>query len=418
MSQPPPTADELGRLLLPLADEIDAAKTVPEHVLAEIVRSGAMAAMVPAQYGGRPLSHRAYGELNRAVARTSASLQSLLTVHGMVCASLSRWGSETLRQRLLPRLASGELVGAFGLTEDGAGSDAQAVGTTAVLEEASEAPEAALAGAGAAEGGATGAGAAGAGAARAVWRLDGTKRWLSFGGLADCFLVFAKHGDRSVAFLVQRDDPGVTVVPSRPTSGFRSAMLADLHLDGCRVPADRMVGRPGFGVSQVAGSALSLGRLCVAYGSLGIAEACCDAMLGHTSSRKQFGGRLIDLQLVRGLVGDAVVDTEAARLLCEQAARAMDTQDDWLIQHVLTAKLAASRAADRASAAAAQLHGAAGLVEGSPVDRWVRDARVMQIIEGSTQLLQDLLAEESLQRFRVRRRHPQYPFEAGADCAE
>ncbi|MEU6823368.1 acyl-CoA dehydrogenase family protein [Streptomyces atriruber] len=410
MSQPPPDADELGRLLLPLADGIDAAKTVPEHVLAEIVRSGAMAAMVPAEYGGRPLSHRAYGELNRAVARTSASLQSLLTVHGMVCASLSRWGAPTLRERLLPRLASGELVGAFGLTEDGAGSDAQAVATTATLEEA---PEAALEGAGAADGG-----AADAGAAEAVWRLDGTKRWLSFGGLADCFLVFAKHGDRSVAFLVQRDDPGVTVVPSRPTSGFRSAMLADLHLDGCRVPADRMVGRPGFGVSQVAGSALSLGRLCVAYGSLGIAEACCDAILGHTSSRKQFGGRLIDLQLVRGLVSDAVVDTEAARLLCEQAARAMDTQDDWLIQHVLTAKLAASRAADRASAAAAQLHGAAGLVEGSPVDRWVRDARVMQIIEGSTQLLQDLLAEESLQRFRVRRRHPQYPFEAGADSAE
>ncbi|MEU6994582.1 acyl-CoA dehydrogenase family protein [Streptomyces sp. NPDC046465] len=396
MSRPPAAADELGRLLLPLADEIEAAKTVPPHVVAAIVGSGALAAMVPAEYGGRPLSHRAYGELNRAVARTSASLQSLLTVHGMVCSSLSRWGSEATRQRLLPRLASGELVGAFGLTEDGAGSDAQAVGTSATPERSD----------------------AGAGDVGTVWRLDGTKRWLSFGQLADCFLVFAKHGDRSVAFLVQRDDPGVTVVPSRPTSGFRSAMLADLYLDGCRVPADRMVGRPGFGVSQVAGSALSLGRLCVAYGSLGLAEACCDAVLGHTSSRKQFGGRLIDLQLVRGLVSDAVLDTEAARLLCEQAARAMDTKDDWLIQHVLTAKLAASRAADKASAAAAQLHGAAGMVDGGPVDRWVRDARVMQIIEGSTQLLQDLLAEESLQRFRVRRRHPRYPFEAGADCAE
>ncbi|MGV9290219.1 acyl-CoA dehydrogenase family protein [Streptomyces sp. NPDC003719] len=396
MRQPPLTADELGRLLLPLADEIEAAKTVPPDVIATIVRSGAMAAMVPTEYGGRPLSHQAYGELNRAVARASASLQSLLTVHGMVCASLSRWASQATRQRVLPRLASGELVGAFGLTEDGAGSDARSIETTATPE----------------------AGPDGAGAAASVWRLDGTKRWLSFGQLADCFLVFAMHGDRSVGFLVQRDDPGVTVVPSRPTSGFRSAMLADLHLEGCRVPADRMVGRPGFGVSQVAGDALSLGRLCVAYGSLGLAEACCDAILGHTSSRKQFGGRLIDLQLVRGLVGDAVLGTEAARLLCERAARSMDTQDDWLIQHVLAAKLAASRAAETAAGAAAQLHGAAGLVDGGPVDRWVRDARVMQIIEGNTQLLQDLLAEQSLQRFRVRSRHPQFPFEAGADCAE
>lgn len=403
MSGPPTAAGELGRLLLPLADEIEAAKTVPAHVFEAVAASGALAAMVPEEYGGRPLGHLEYGELNRAVARTSASLQSLLTVHGMVCASLSRWGSQGLRQRLLPRLASGELVGAFGLTEDGAGSDAQAVGTTATPEEPSTttAPEEPPKGTDTTD------------TTETVWRLDGTKRWLSFGQLAHCFLVFAKHGDRSVAFLVQRDDPGVTVVPSRPTSGFRSAMLADLHLEGCRVPADRMVGRPGFGVSQVAGGALSLGRLCVAYGSLGLAEACCDAILAHTSSRKQFGGRLIDLQLVRGLISDAVLDTEAARLLCEQAARAMDTQDDWLIQHVLTAKLAASRAADRASAAAAQLHGAAGMVEGGPVDRWVRDARVMQIIEGSTQLLQDLLADESLQRFRVRRRHPQYPFEAG-----
>lgn len=396
MSQPPPpTAHELGRLLLPLADEIEAAKAVPPGVLDTIARSGALAAMVPAKYGGRPLSHQEYGELNRAVARTSASLQSLLTVHGMVCASLSRWASEGTRQRLLPRLASGEFLGAFGLTEDSAGSDAQAIETTATPEDPED-----------------------AGAADAVWRLDGVKRWLSFGQVAHCFLVFAKHGDHSVGFLVQRDDPGVTVVPSRPTSGFRSAMLADLHLDGCRVPADRMVGRPGFGVAQVASNALSLGRLCVAYGSLGLAEACCDAMLSHTSTRKQFGGRLIDLQLVRGLVSDAVLDTEAARLLCEQAARAMDTQDDWLIQHVLTGKLAASRAANTAAAAAAQLHGAAGLVEGSPVDRWVRDARVMQIIEGSTQLLQHLLAEESLQRFRVRRRHPQYPFAQGADRVE
>ncbi|MGW2415537.1 acyl-CoA dehydrogenase family protein [Streptomyces tubercidicus] len=406
MSEPPPTAEELGRLLLPLADEIDAAKAVPPGVLKTVAESGALAAMVPAEYGGRPMNHREYGELSRAVAHTSASLQSLLTVHGMVCASLSRWGSEAARRQLLPRLASGELLGAFGLTEDGAGSDAQAIGTTAVPEVepgASDGPGAdADAGAG----------------AQTWWRLDGTKRWLSFGQVAGCFLVFAKHGDRSVGFLVRRDDPGVTVEPSRPTSGFRSAMLADLHMDGCRVPADRMVGRPGFGVAQVAGTALSLGRLCVAYGSLGLAEACCDAMLGHTSGRRQFGGRLIDLQLVRGLISDAVVDTEAARLLCEQAARAMDSRGGRLIEQVLTAKLAASRAAGTASAAAAQLHGAVGLVDGGPVDRWVRDARVMQVIEGSTQLLQHLLAEESLQSFRVRRRDPRYPFVQGADHVE
>lgn len=395
MSQPPPAVDGLGRLLLPLADEIEAARGVSADILETVARSGALAAMVPEEYGGRPLSHREYGELNRAVARTSASLQSLLTVHGMVCASLSRWASESTRKELLPRLASGELLGAFGLTEDSAGSDAQAIESTATPED----PE-------------------NAGAADAVWRLDGVKRWLSFGQIAQCFLVFVKHGDRSVGFLVRRDDPGVTVAASRPTSGFRSAMLADLHLDGCRVPAGRMVGRPGFGVAQVASSALSLGRLCVAYGSLGLAEACCDAMLAHTSGRRQFGGRLIDLQLVRGLVSDAVVDTEGARLLCEQAARALDDRDDWLIQHVLTAKLAASRAAEKAAAAAAQLHGAAGLVEGSATDRWVRDARVMQVIEGSTQLLQHLLAEESLQRFRVRRRDPWYPFARGADHVE
>ncbi|MEU8452292.1 MULTISPECIES: acyl-CoA dehydrogenase family protein [Streptomyces albovinaceus subgroup] len=120
---------------------------------------------------------------------------------------------------MLACLASGELLGAFGLTEDSAGSDAQAIETTATPE-----------------------GPEGAGAADTVWRLDGVKRWLSFGQVAHCFLVFAKHGDRSVGILVRRDAPGVTVVPSRPTSGFRSAMPADPHLDGCRVPADRTAG--------------------------------------------------------------------------------------------------------------------------------------------------------------------------------
>ncbi|MFJ4680411.1 acyl-CoA dehydrogenase family protein [Kitasatospora sp. NPDC088783] len=329
----------------------------------------ALGALVPRAYGGLELGYAGYGEVNRTVAERSPSRQSLLTVHGMVCRALVRWGSARQRDEYLPRLADGSLLGAFALSEEAAGSDVRRIATTA-----REVP-----------GG---------------WVLDGRKRWVTFGQEAGVFLVFARTGTRDLAVLVRRDDPGVHLQPAPRTSGLRDARLAELVLRECRVPADRLLGRPGAALSHIAADALTLGRLCVAFGAWGLAGAALSAALHRSIERHQFDGPLHRLQLVRGLLADAAVAVDSAQLLCRRAATALDEGDEWALGHVLTAKLGASRAATAAAAAAAQLHGAAGLAEGSRVDRFVQDARVFEVIEGNTQLLQDLIADQALARFR------------------
>jgi glutaryl-CoA dehydrogenase (non-decarboxylating) len=362
--------DAIAAVLTEYAAQLAAAGGVTADLIARIAATGVLGAMVPAVAGGRPLSHVEYGRLNHAVGAVSPALQSLFTVHGMVCRAVAGWAPAVTRAELLPRLATGELVGAFALSEEQAGSDVRAIGTTA--RETADG-----------------------------WALTGHKRWVSFGAAADVFLVFARSGHGDLAVLVRADDPGVEIRPGPTTSGFGDSQLAEIRLVDAPVPHQRMLGHPGTALSHVAADALILGRLCVAHGSAGLARAACDAALGRAIGRQQFGAPLHRLQLVRGLLADAVVETEAAELLCDRAARALDGNDEWTLSHVLTAKLAASRAASRAAAVAAQLYGADGLVEGSPVDRRVRDARVMEIIEGSTQLLQHLIAEQALARYRA-----------------
>ncbi|QMU67391.1 acyl-CoA dehydrogenase family protein [Streptacidiphilus sp. P02-A3a] len=330
-----------------------------------------LGALVPREYGGLDLSHADYGEINRVVAEQSPSRQSLLTVHGMVCRTVARWGSLPLRQEYLPRLADGGMLGAFALSEDVAGSDVRRITTTA-----REVP-----------GG---------------WVLDGRKRWITFGQEAGVFLVFARAPKHDLALLVRRDNPGAYLQPAPRTSGFGDARLAELVLRDCRVDADQLLGRPGAALTHIVSDALTLGRLCVAFGAWGLAGAALSAALQRSIERHQFDGPLHRLQLVRGMLADAAVAVDSAELLCRQAALALDGRDEWALGRILTAKLAASRAATTAAAVAAQLHGAAGLVEGCAVDRYVRDARVYEVIEGNTQLLQDLIADQALARHRDR----------------
>ncbi|WP_327004486.1 acyl-CoA dehydrogenase family protein [Dactylosporangium sp. NBC_01737] len=353
-----------------LASIQEPAAQFPAQFVRDTARTGLLGALVPREHGGLGLDYARFGELNRAVAERSPSLQSLFTVHGMVCRAVSRWGQEELRKSLLPDFADGTATASFALSEENAGSDVRRITTTA----------------------------------RPVaggWELTGRKRWVTFGETADLFLVFATSPAGPVAVLVRRDDPGLRTRPAPATSGFRGSRLADVELAGCHVPAERLLGRPGTALSHIAADALIVGRLSVAFGAWGLARAALSAATGRAIRREQFDGPLHRLQLVRGLLADSAVAVDAAELLCRRAARALDDRNEWAVAHVLTAKLAASRAASAAAATAAQLHGAEGLVAGSAVDRHVADARVMEIIEGSTQLLQHLIAEQQLARFRT-----------------
>jgi glutaryl-CoA dehydrogenase (non-decarboxylating) len=342
---------------------------IPDEIVPLLATTGVLGACVPTAHGGTGWSHREYGEANRILGALSSSAQSLLTVHGMVTHALARWGTGPIRAAL-PELCSGRAVAAFALSEAGAGSDVRELACTA-------------------EPTASG------------WRLTGVKRWISFGQLAHVFLVFAKTATGDAAFVVRGADPGVHVSPEPRTAGLRAARLAMLEVDGCTVPGERLVGHPGFGLTQVGGRALTLGRLWVAFGAVGLAEACHEATVARITQQRRFGQLLKDFQLLRGLVSDTEVALRGAELLAVQAAAACDSASDRIMNDVLTAKLAATRAAGQAAGVSAQIHGAQGLLEDDPVQRRVADARVLEIIEGSTQLVQHLLADQVIARWRA-----------------
>jgi glutaryl-CoA dehydrogenase (non-decarboxylating) len=302
-----------------------------------------------------------YGLLTEEIAKGCSSVRSLLTVHDMVAHAIHRWGSKAQRERYLPAMARGEILGALALSEPGAGSDAKSVETTAALTP---------------------------GVAGDAWVLDGRKKWTTFGQIAGLFLVLAQAEGRPTAFLVERESPGLAVHPLRGILGTRASMLAEITFEGCLVPPENLLGRPGFGVSHVIAAALEQGRYSVAWGSVGIGQACLDACRAYAAERRQFGVPIADHQLIRRLLTDMIVEVRAARLLCLRAGWLRDAGDPGAAGEVMVAKYFASTMATRAANDAVQIHGANGCSEDYPVGRYLRDSRVMEIIEGSTQIQQ------------------------------
>jgi glutaryl-CoA dehydrogenase (non-decarboxylating) len=271
-----------------------------------------------------------------------------------VAHAIQRWGSREQKESYLPRLARGPLLGALALSEPNAGSDAASIETAAAD--------------------------AGDG-----WVLDGRKKWTTFGQIAGLFLVFAQVAGKPAAFLVERETPGLTVRPLKGILGTRASMLAEIELAGCRVPRESLLGRVGFGISHVAAAALEQGRYSVAWGSVGIAQACLDACRAYAAERRQFGAPLADHQLIRRLLTNMIVGVRAARLLCLRAGWLRERGDPGAFMETMAAKYFASRLAVRAAGDAVQIHGANGCSDDYPVARYLRDAKVMEAIEGSTQ---------------------------------
>jgi len=355
--------------VMPVADEHDRQQATPPELIERMAKMGYLGGIVPAQYGGGGMDALTWGLLCEEVGRGSASLLSLLTVHGMVCQALIKWGTDAQRQRWLPLLATGERIGAFALTEPNVGSDAASIESTATAEGEN-------------------------------WRIDGRKRWISFGQAANLLLVIAKVEGKAAAFLVERGTEGFSTEPITGMLGFRAAMLADVFLDGCRVPGDHLVGRVGFGFSHVAGAALDHGRFCVAWGCLGLARGALEASLAYTSERKQFGAPLKNHQLIQELVADMITQVGAARALCRQAAALKQAGDPALIMETSIAKYFTSRVAVKAASDAVQIHGANGCSDRYPVQRYLRDAKIMEIIEGSNQMQQIIIAKHGYHAFR------------------
>lgn len=343
--------------IAPYADRWDHDEHIPAALITTIAQAGYLGAIVPYNLGGAGMDMITFGLLNEALGQGCSSVRSLLTVHSMVTHAVLKWGTKLQKAAWIQRLASGVVIGAFGLSEPNVGSDAKSIETTAT----------------ACDGG---------------YVLNGRKKWITFGQIADVVLIFAQCNGRVSAFLVECETPGFTRRSITGMLGTRASMLAEIHLDNCVVPKENLVGGLGFGLATVATSSLDVGRYSVAWGSVGIAQACLEASLDYTKQRKQFGALLKDHQLIQQMITNMIVNVKAARLLCYQAGYLKDRGNPQTVMETWIAKYYASVAAAQAANDAVQIHGALGCSAEYPVQRYWRDSKIMEIIEGSTQIQQ------------------------------
>ncbi|WP_405145067.1 acyl-CoA dehydrogenase family protein [Sphaerisporangium sp. NBC_01403] len=341
--------------ITPYADAYDQKGRVPEELLGQIAAAGLWAPFLPPEAGGAGMDMVTLGEVHEEVGRGCSSVRSLLTVHTMVSWAVQRWGTPAQRERWAPALCRGDVLGAFCLSEPGAGSDAS--GITSTAEQA------------------------GGG-----WVLNGVKKWITGGQRADVYLVFARTASSIGAFLVPRDAPGVQVRPIDDMLGTRASMLAEVSFQDVRLDGDALLGPSGFTAGMVLTGTLDLGRYSVASGSVGIIQACLEACATYTARREVGGSVLRDRPLIQAKLSDMITDARAARLLCAEAGRLKDAGEASTLMATWVAKYFASTAAARHASEAVQIHGANGCSPDYPVARFYRDAKVMEIIEGSNEI--------------------------------
>ncbi|MFE5511546.1 acyl-CoA dehydrogenase family protein [Streptomyces sp. NPDC056529] len=351
--------DFVAREVSPHATAWDRAEEVDRGIVKKLGAVGFLGLTIPEEYGGSGGDHLAYCLVTEELGRGDSSVRGIVSVSlGLVAKTIASWGSEEQKRAWLPRLASGEALGCFGLTEPGTGSDAGNLATRAVRDGDD-------------------------------YVVSGTKMFITNGTWADVVLLFARTNDAPghkgvSAFLVPADSPGLTRRPVHGKLGLRGQATAELVLEDVRVPAAAMLGPEGKGFA-VAMSALAKGRMSVAAGCVGIAQAALDAALRYAGEREQFGKPIASYQLVQELISDVSVDVEAARLLTWRVADLIDRGRDFATA-ASQAKLYASEAAVRAANNALQVFGGYGYIDEYPVGKLVRDARVMTLYEGTSQI--------------------------------
>jgi len=346
-------------VIFPRVREHDRAGEFDRELAGRLGEMGYLGAPVAERYGGRGLDYVTYALIVEQIGRADSAARTVISVQtSLVCGSIERWGTEEQKHRWLPDLCRGDLLGCFGLTEPDSGSDAAAARTRAERIDGG-------------------------------WRISGQKMWISLGNVADVALVFAQTdpdlGHRGLAcFLVPTDSEGFSSQEIHGKLGLRSSDTASLSLDGVEVGDDTLLGEVGEGF-KIAMSALDLGRYSVAAGCVGICEGCVEASVAYAGEREQFGVPIARFQLVQAMIAEMIVKRDAARLLVFRAGALKDAGEPSTTETSI-AKLYASESAVECANAAIQVHGGAGYSDDHPVERYLRDARVTTLYEGTSQI--------------------------------
>ena len=366
------TAKEFAdKELAPLASKIDQTGEVPRAILEKMASLGFLGMLTPESYGGAGLSNLALALVQLEINRACASTGVTMSVHNSLCQSpILKFGTEEQKKKYLPKLARGEWIGAYSLTEPVSGTDAAALITTATRDGSDVV-------------------------------INGTKNFVTNGGFADVFILFARTNTAPEAkqsgisaFIVERTSKGLTVGKNEKKMGIRGSSTTTLFFDGCRVPAANLLGKEGDGF-KIALSTLDGGRIGIASQATGIAMACLDASVKYAKERKQFDRPIGDFQAIQWKIAEMATDIDAARLLIFRAARMRDAGEPHT-KEASMAKLFASTMANRHANQAVQIHGGVGYIKDFPVERYFRDAKITEIYEGTSEVQRMVVARSLL----------------------
>ncbi|MEV7966479.1 acyl-CoA dehydrogenase family protein [Sphaerisporangium sp. NPDC088356] len=361
--------DLADKELEPRVDDFEARAEFPREVIRTLGRAGLFGLPFPVEYGGGGQSHQTYLRVLEILARRWLGVAQSVNIHILSCQGMAAFGSEEQRTRMLPEMLAGELLGANCLSEPEVGSDIAAI-TCAAVRDGDD------------------------------YVINGTKAWTSHAGQADYYNVYCRTGVPGAGGLsvlrVDAGTPGLQVQRLERKMAVRSSPTAAIVFDDVRVPADRMVGRRGKGFLLALGL-FDLGRLAIATCALGIAHAAMRYAIAYAKSRRQFGRPIAEFQGVGFILADMSTQIEAARALTWEAARTMDRREHpaAVTLAACRAKLFATDVAMRVTTDAVQVLGAYGFVQDHPVERWMREAKLLQIIEGTNQI-QRMLISRSL----------------------
>ena len=362
------TRELADKELRPAVDAAERTGTFPREVFRLLGRSGLLGLPYPERWGGGDQPYEVYLQVVEELARAWLAVGLGVSVHTLTCFPLATAGTPQQQERWLPAMLGGELLGAYCLSEPQSGSDAAALATKAVAD--------------------------GDG-----YRVDGVKAWISHAGQADFYTLFARTSGepagqeraRGISCLhVPASTGGVSAGPAERKMGMRASVTAQMIFDGARVPADQLIGGEGNGFA-IALAALDAGRLGIAACATGLAQAALDTAVGYARERRQFGQPIIGFEGLSFLLADMATGVEAARALYREAARRKDAGQPFSKQAAM-AKLFATDTAMRVATDAVQVLGGYGYVEDFPAERYLREAKVLQIVEGTNQIQRLVIA--------------------------
>ena len=357
------TVDLADRELRPRAAADERAARFPREVFTTLGRAGLLGLPYPEEYGGGAAPYEVYLQVVEELAGAWLAVGLGVSVHTLSAFPMAAFGTDEQKQEFLPGMVGGELLGAYCLSESGSGSDAAALTTAAVRDGEN-------------------------------YRVRGTKAWVTHGGVADYYNVFLRTGGPGAAgistLLVAADTAGMTPQPAEHKMGMSSSPTAQIVFDDVLVPVDRLLGEEGQGF-RIALAALDGGRLGIAACAVGVAQSALDYAVGYAKERRQFGRAILDFQGMAFLLADLATQVAAARALYLDAARRRDAGQPYGPQAAM-AKLFATDMVMRVTTDAVQVLGGAGYVEDHPAERWMREAKVLQIVEGTNQVQRLVIA--------------------------